>query len=99
MIKPEVITVYNCLLCFNFWTDDLPFEFRALELALELTCTSLDAQVLIHHKLYYFRKSSTIFPLNRDIQILLFPLTTIFTLKSAAMGIYAFAFWLNYVAY
>ncbi|KAF1889624.1 hypothetical protein Lal_00024951 [Lupinus albus] len=26
-------------------TDDLPFEFRALELALELTCTSLDAQV------------------------------------------------------
>lgn len=25
--------------------DDLPFEFRALELALELTCTSLDAQV------------------------------------------------------
>ncbi|CAK8540444.1 unnamed protein product [Lathyrus sativus] len=26
-------------------SDDLPFEFRALELALELTCTSLDAQV------------------------------------------------------
>ncbi|KAJ4973836.1 hypothetical protein NE237_007010 [Protea cynaroides] len=26
-------------------TDDLPFEFRALELALELTCISLDAQV------------------------------------------------------
>ncbi|MED6124522.1 Magnesium transporter MRS2-5 [Stylosanthes scabra] len=25
--------------------DDLPFEFRALEMALELTCTSLDAQV------------------------------------------------------
>ncbi|OMO93503.1 Magnesium transporter MRS2/LPE10 [Corchorus capsularis] len=25
--------------------DDLPFEFRALELALELTCMSLDAQV------------------------------------------------------
>eukprot|EP00258_Populus_trichocarpa_P050490 XP_024466509.1 magnesium transporter MRS2-5 isoform X4 [Populus trichocarpa] len=25
--------------------DDLPFEFRALELTLELTCTSLDAQV------------------------------------------------------
>lgn len=25
--------------------DDLPFEFRALELALELTCLSLDAQV------------------------------------------------------
>ncbi|XP_059648751.1 magnesium transporter MRS2-5 [Cornus florida] len=25
-------------------SDDLPFEFRALELALELTCTSLDAQ-------------------------------------------------------
>ncbi|XP_042496445.1 magnesium transporter MRS2-5 isoform X1 [Macadamia integrifolia] len=25
-------------------TDDLPFEFRALELALELTCMSLDAQ-------------------------------------------------------
>ncbi|GKU99769.1 hypothetical protein SLEP1_g12566 [Rubroshorea leprosula] len=25
--------------------DDLPFEFRALELALELTCVSLDAQV------------------------------------------------------
>ncbi|XP_047308931.1 magnesium transporter MRS2-5 isoform X2 [Impatiens glandulifera] len=26
-------------------SDDLPFEFRALELALELTCMSLDAQV------------------------------------------------------
>lgn len=26
-------------------SDDLPFEFRALELALELTCSSLDAQV------------------------------------------------------
>ncbi|KAM5567396.1 magnesium transporter MRS2-5 [Rosa sericea] len=26
-------------------SDDLPFEFRALELALELTCLSLDAQV------------------------------------------------------
>lgn len=26
-------------------SDDLPFEFRALELALELTCISLDAQV------------------------------------------------------
>nr|XP_027187587.1 magnesium transporter MRS2-5 isoform X2 [Cicer arietinum] len=26
-------------------SDDLPFELRALELALELTCTSLDAQV------------------------------------------------------
>ncbi|KAI4328550.1 hypothetical protein L6164_020894 [Bauhinia variegata] len=26
-------------------SDNLPFEFRALELALELTCTSLDAQV------------------------------------------------------
>ncbi|KAL2546628.1 Magnesium transporter MRS2-5 [Forsythia ovata] len=26
-------------------SDDLPFEFKALELALELTCTSLDAQV------------------------------------------------------
>ncbi|KAL3654303.1 Magnesium transporter MRS2-5 [Castilleja foliolosa] len=25
--------------------DDLPFEFKALELALELTCTSLDSQV------------------------------------------------------
>ncbi|KAH1261170.1 Magnesium transporter MRS2-5 [Glycine max] len=29
----------------NEKADDLPFEFRALELALELTCTSLDAQV------------------------------------------------------
>ena len=29
----------------QFDLDDLPFEFRALELALELTCTSLDAQV------------------------------------------------------
>ncbi|XP_027362399.1 magnesium transporter MRS2-5 isoform X2 [Abrus precatorius] len=29
----------------NEKSDDLPFEFRALELALELTCTSLDAQV------------------------------------------------------
>ncbi|GFQ05281.1 magnesium transporter mrs2-5 [Phtheirospermum japonicum] len=26
-------------------SDDLPFEFKALELALELTCTSLDSQV------------------------------------------------------
>lgn len=26
-------------------SDDLPFEFRALELAVELTCTSLDSQV------------------------------------------------------
>lgn len=30
-----------------FDLDDLPFEFRALELALELTCISLDAQVSI----------------------------------------------------
>jgi len=30
----------NCVL-----TDELPFEFKALELALELTCMSLDAQV------------------------------------------------------
>ncbi|RDX83578.1 Magnesium transporter MRS2-5, partial [Mucuna pruriens] len=29
----------------NEKADDLPFEFRALELALELTCTSLDSQV------------------------------------------------------
>lgn len=29
----------------NEKADDLPFEFRALELAIELTCTSLDAQV------------------------------------------------------
>lgn len=29
-----------------FDLDDLPFEFRALELALELTCLSLDAQVM-----------------------------------------------------
>ncbi|XP_014492927.1 magnesium transporter MRS2-5 isoform X2 [Vigna radiata var. radiata] len=29
----------------NEKADDLPFEIRALELALELTCTSLDAQV------------------------------------------------------
>ncbi|KAJ0096145.1 hypothetical protein Patl1_16683 [Pistacia atlantica] len=41
---------YNLELCKRLRTkkdqsDDLPFEFRALELALELTCTSLDAQV------------------------------------------------------
>lgn len=30
---------------FDFDSDDLPFEFKALELALELTCMSLDAQV------------------------------------------------------
>ncbi|KAK9266104.1 hypothetical protein L1049_003450 [Liquidambar formosana] len=30
--------------------DDLPFEFRALELALELTCLSLDSQV--YHNLH-----------------------------------------------
>ncbi|KAL5553629.1 hypothetical protein UlMin_041030 [Ulmus minor] len=29
----------------KYQSDDLPFEFRALELALELTCMSLDAQV------------------------------------------------------
>lgn len=27
--------------------DDLPFEFKALELALELSCTSLDSQVCV----------------------------------------------------
>ncbi|KAL6529305.1 Magnesium transporter MRS2-5 [Orobanche gracilis] len=41
---------YNSELCKRLETskdqyDDLPFEFRALELALELTCMSLDAQV------------------------------------------------------
>ncbi|KAJ4710753.1 Magnesium transporter MRS2-like protein [Melia azedarach] len=41
---------YNLELCKRLQTnkdqtDDLPFEFRALELALELTCMSLDAQV------------------------------------------------------
>lgn len=34
-------------------SDDLPFEFRALELALELTCMSLDAQVKeLEHEIY-----------------------------------------------
>ena len=33
------------LLAMCIVTDELPFEFRALELALELTCTSLDSQV------------------------------------------------------
>ncbi|KAK7307051.1 hypothetical protein VNO77_39773 [Canavalia gladiata] len=39
---------YRSELCNRLQNDkaeDLPFEFRALELALELTCTSLDAQV------------------------------------------------------
>ncbi|CAK9186207.1 unnamed protein product [Ilex paraguariensis] len=41
---------YNSELCKRLQTnkyhpDDLPFEFKALELALELTCMSLDAQV------------------------------------------------------
>ncbi|KAL6190155.1 hypothetical protein ACLB2K_036554 [Fragaria x ananassa] len=41
---------YNSELCKRLQankdhSDDLPFEFRALELALELTCISLDAQV------------------------------------------------------
>lgn len=33
----------SCML--TFCSDDLPFEFRALELALELVCMSLDTQV------------------------------------------------------
>lgn len=39
---------YRTILCNRLQrekSDDLPFEFRALELALELTCTSLDSQV------------------------------------------------------
>lgn len=46
--------MFNLIECFFlnltmslFDLDDLPFEFRALELALELTCISLDAQVSI----------------------------------------------------
>ena len=32
-------------LAIRFHSDDLPFEFRALELALEFTCLTLDTQV------------------------------------------------------
>ncbi|KAL5826256.1 hypothetical protein ACOSQ4_018053 [Xanthoceras sorbifolium] len=44
------VVQYNSELCKRLETakyqaDDLPFEFRALELALELTCLSLEAQV------------------------------------------------------
>lgn len=44
------VVQYKSELCKRLQTnkdqsDDLPFEFRALELALELTCMSLDAQV------------------------------------------------------
>ncbi|KAJ7943341.1 Magnesium transporter MRS2-like protein [Quillaja saponaria] len=44
------VVQYKSELCNRLQTnkdksDDLPFELRALELALELTCTSLDAQV------------------------------------------------------
>ncbi|GFZ10911.1 magnesium transporter 3 [Actinidia rufa] len=43
------VVQYKAELCKRLQTnkesDDLPFEFRALELALELTCMSLDAQV------------------------------------------------------
>lgn len=44
------VVQYRSELCKRLQTnkdqaDDLPFEFRALELALELTCMSLDAQV------------------------------------------------------
>ncbi|XP_022776750.1 magnesium transporter MRS2-5 isoform X2 [Durio zibethinus] len=44
------VVQYKSELCKRLQTnkdqaDDLPFEFRALELALELTCTSLDGQV------------------------------------------------------
>ncbi|KAI8539410.1 hypothetical protein RHMOL_Rhmol09G0181000 [Rhododendron molle] len=44
------VVLYKSELCKRLQTnkeqsDDLPFEFRALELALELTCMSLDAQV------------------------------------------------------
>ncbi|XP_044489909.1 magnesium transporter MRS2-5 isoform X2 [Mangifera indica] len=44
------VVQYNLEFCKRLQTnkdqaDDLPFEFRALELALELTCMSLDAQV------------------------------------------------------
>lgn len=35
---------YNVLMLIP---DDLPFEFKALELALELSCTSLDSQVCV----------------------------------------------------
>ena len=34
------------LMTCHFDTDNLPFELRALELALELICSSLDAQVI-----------------------------------------------------
>ncbi|KAE9451148.1 hypothetical protein C3L33_16941, partial [Rhododendron williamsianum] len=43
------VVLYKSELCKRLQTNkeqsDLPFEFRALELALELTCMSLDAQV------------------------------------------------------
>ncbi|KAK6921906.1 Mg2+ transporter protein, CorA-like/Zinc transport protein ZntB [Dillenia turbinata] len=44
------VVQYNAELCKRLrinkdQADDLPFEFKALELALELTCMSLDAQV------------------------------------------------------
>ncbi|KAM7464452.1 hypothetical protein LguiA_032573 [Lonicera macranthoides] len=44
------VVQYNLELCKRLQTnkdqsDDLPFEFRALELALEITCMSLDSQV------------------------------------------------------
>lgn len=42
-----------------FWfSDDLPFEFKALELVLELSCLSLDAQVCHHLPLTSFCKDS-----------------------------------------
>ncbi|KAL1356027.1 magnesium transporter MRS2-5 isoform X2 [Arachis duranensis] len=63
--------------------DGLPFEFRALEMALELTCTSLDAQVRdeIEHLmdddgdmaemcLTEKRRSSDMYPLNDCLHIL-----------------------------
>ncbi|KAG5062847.1 hypothetical protein JHK85_004030 [Glycine max] len=42
----------------NEKADDLPFEFRALELALELTCTSLDAQAKAEHECREYNKAS-----------------------------------------
>lgn len=45
LILPFTKIMWYELLAMCIVTDELPFEFRALELALELTCTSLDSQV------------------------------------------------------
>ncbi|KAF6147130.1 hypothetical protein GIB67_036849 [Kingdonia uniflora] len=44
----------------KYQNDDLPFEFRVLELALELTCMSLDAQVKEQSARYVLLKEGVI---------------------------------------